>query len=234
MEPSIIVGLITLALGSYIYGSICWAIVISYFKLKQDIRLLGDGNPGAYNVGKNLGGKWGVLTMLLDCTKGLIPAIVSTTVNFKEYQNWAIGLAGTMSLLGHCYPIFFGLKGGNGFSTIFGFMVIFNPWMVLEWGIFVFLLTLIFKYIRPMQWITMILIGSLSILIKWRFYWQNFMPLLTPELAMGTIPTMVLIVSLIQLPRFIPYFYGIYKGTEQKMFFFKPLFRKRESVIENE
>ncbi|NHJ32788.1 MAG: hypothetical protein FK732_07990 [Asgard group archaeon] len=234
MDPAIVSGLVFLALGSYLYGSICWAIVIGRIKEKQDIRLLGDGNPGAYNTGRNLGKKYGILVMLLDTTKGLIPAIIATNVNFKEQQSWAVGLAATFALLGHCYPIFFKFRGGNGYSTIFGFMFIYNPWMVLEWGIFVFLLTLLFKYIRPMQWIAITTTGALGLAIKWTFYWRNFGPLLTSEMAMVTIPVMVLTVSLIQVPRFFPYFIGIFKGTEEKMYFFNPIFKRRRAASEQE
>jgi len=234
MDPAIVSGLVFLALGSYLYGSICWAIVIYWIKEKQDIRQLGDSNPGAFNIGRNLGKKFGILVMLLDTTKGLIPAIIATNVKFKEQQGWAVGLAATFSLLGHCYPIFFKFRGGNGYSTIFGFMFIYNPWMVLEWGIFVFLLTLIFKYIRPMQLIAITATGGFGLIIKWPFYWRNFGPLLTSEIAMVTIPVMVLTVALIQIPRFLPYFFGIYKGTEEKMFLFAPLFRRRKAASEQE
>jgi glycerol-3-phosphate acyltransferase PlsY len=234
MDPAIVSGLVFIALGSYLYGSICWAIVIGWIKNREDIRQLGDKNPGAFNIGKNLGKKYGILVMLLDTTKGLIPAIIATNVNFEERQGWAVGLAATFALLGHCYPIFFKFRGGNGYSTIFGFMFIYNPWMVLEWGVFVFLLTLLFKYIRPMQFIAITATGAFGLLIKWPFYWRNFGPLLTSELAMGTIPVMVLTVELIQVPRFFPYFIGIFKGTEEKMYFFDPIFRRRRAALEQE
>ena len=229
----IILGLILLSIGSYLLGSICWAIIISNLLIKEDIRHLGDKNPGAYNTGKNLGIKLGLLVMLLDSLKGLIPAIIATTVNFREQQGWAVGLAGTSALLGHCYPIFFNFKGGNGYSTIFGFMIIYNPLMVLEWGLFVFILTLIFKYIRPIQFVSITLTGILGIFIKWNFYWFNLGYRLDTITAMNTLPITVLSVALIQMPRFIPYFIGIFKGTEEKIFFFKPLFNRKKSITDS-
>ncbi|NHJ47259.1 MAG: hypothetical protein FK733_05670 [Asgard group archaeon] len=233
MNLSILFGLMSIALFSYLYGSICWAIVITRIKEKEDIRILGDGNPGAFNTGKSLGTKFGILVMLLDCTKGLIPAILATNINFGEYQNWTIGLTGSFALFGHCYPIFFKFKGGNGYSTIFGFMFIYNPTMVLEWGIFVFILTLIFKYIRPMQYIAITIIGTSSLFIDWNFYWRNLGRLLTTEMAMVAIPPLILTIAIIQLPRFFPYFVGIFKGTETKMHFFAPLFKRKKEPVEN-
>lgn len=221
MEPMILFGLILLGLGSYLLGSICWAIVISHYKSNRDIRTLGDKNPGAFNTGKSLGLKLGLLVMFLDMLKGLIPALIATTVNFGDYQGWAIGVAGVLALVGHCYPLYFHFKGGNGYSTIFGFMIIYNPWMVLEWGIVVFILTLLFKYIRPIQLVAIIFTGISSLFIKWSFYWWNLSLRMDQELAQYTVPVTVLVVSLFQLPRFIPYFFGIFKGTEDKMYFFR-------------
>ncbi|MBN1330697.1 MAG: glycerol-3-phosphate acyltransferase [Candidatus Heimdallarchaeota archaeon] len=234
MNPTLLTGVICLAIGSYLYGSICWAIIIGRMKLHQDIRLLGDGNPGAHNTSQNLGSKLGILVMLLDSTKGFIPAIIASTVNFKEYQGWAIGVVGTCSILGHCFPIFFEFKGGNGISTLFGFMIVFQSWMVLEWGIFVFVLTLIFKYIKPIQLISTTLTGALGFIIKWDFYWKNYFPMLTSSITMVVIPLMVLFVSLIQLPRFIPHFYRAFKRTDEKTYLLAPLFKHKNSSVDNE
>ncbi|MHA1630418.1 MAG: glycerol-3-phosphate acyltransferase [Candidatus Heimdallarchaeota archaeon] len=233
MASGIFAGLVFLALLSYLYGSLCWAIIISKWKLRKDIRVLGDGNPGAYNTGRNLGGKYFLLVMLLDASKGFIPGLIASFVNFQAYQNWAVGLAGSFSVLGHCYPIFFKFRGGNGFSTIFGFMILYNPWMVLEWGIFVFVLTVIFKYIRPVQLITMFFISFFAIFIDWHFYWRNFFPLLTEPMMQVTLPAMVLTIALLQVPRFIPYFVGIYTGTEEKIFFFKFLRKNKTTSSDN-
>ncbi len=233
MDLSILFGLIFLALGSYLYGSICWAIVITRIKNKEDIRTLGDRNPGAYNTGRSLGAKFGVLCMLLDATKGLIPAIIATNIKFGEHQDWAVGLAGSFALFGHCYPIFFNFKGGNGYSTIFGFMFIYNPCMIIEWGVFVFVLTLIFKYIRPMQFIAIITTGITSLFIPWTFFWRNLGRLLTIDIAVVVLPILIFVAAIIQAPKFIPYFYGIYKGTEEKIFFFKSISRKEKQTTED-
>ncbi|HUT81105.1 MAG TPA: glycerol-3-phosphate acyltransferase [Candidatus Bathyarchaeia archaeon] len=234
MDPILLTGVICLAIGTYLYGSVCWAIIIVRIKLHQDIRLLGDGNPGAHNTSRTLGGKLGLLVMILDSTKGFIPAIIASTVNFKEYQSWVIGLVGTCSILGHCFPIFFQFRGGNGISTLFGFMIVFNSWMVLEWGIFVFVLTLIFKYIKPIQFISTALTSALGFIIKWKFYWNNYFPMLVPDSTMIAVPLMVLLVSLIQFPRFIPHFYRAFKGTDEKTFLLSPIFKHRKVSIENE
>ena len=67
-------------------------------------------------------------------------------------------------------------------------------------------------------------------IINWKFYWWNLSYRMDAELAQITIPITLLIVSLFQLPRFIPYFFGIFKGTEEKIYFFKSLFHREKSL----
>ena len=68
--------LVILALGSYLFGNINWALIISKIK-KTDIRKLGSGNPGTLNMSRNLGLKAGLLTFFLDIMKGVIPTLTA-------------------------------------------------------------------------------------------------------------------------------------------------------------
>ena len=68
--------LILLAVGSYLFGNINWALIISKIK-KTDIRKMGSGNPGTLNMSRNLGLKAGLLTFFLDIMKGVIPTLVA-------------------------------------------------------------------------------------------------------------------------------------------------------------
>ena len=68
--------LVILALGSYLFGNINWALIISKIK-KTDIRNLGSGNPGTLNMSRNLGLKAGLLTFFLDIMKGVVPTLIA-------------------------------------------------------------------------------------------------------------------------------------------------------------
>ena len=64
-----------LIIGSYLIGNIFFARIISKAK-HYDINKKGSGNPGTMNVLRNLGFGMGLLTLVLDMLKGIIPAIV--------------------------------------------------------------------------------------------------------------------------------------------------------------
>ena len=57
---------------SYFLGTIPSAIVVARSK-GVDITTFGSGNPGASNVGRALGAKWGILVFLIDAAKGAVP-----------------------------------------------------------------------------------------------------------------------------------------------------------------
>ena len=71
-----------LAIGSYLLGSVNFAVIISKLKHK-DIRTAGSGNPGTLNMSRTFGLGIGVLTLLLDILKGAIPTLVAILVYDK-------------------------------------------------------------------------------------------------------------------------------------------------------
>ena len=66
-----------LYLFSYLLGSIPFALV---FSLPQgvDPRKAGSKNPGATNVARILGKKWGLLTFLGDSGKGIVALLIAS------------------------------------------------------------------------------------------------------------------------------------------------------------
>lgn len=123
-----------LAIGSYLMGNINFAIIISKLK-KKDIRKLGSGNPGTLNMSRNFGLKIGVLTLLLDIIKGVVPTLtgmllyrntffVGTTLPIGEI---AMVGCGFFAVLGHIFPVFMRFKGGKGIATTIGVFLVCNP-----------------------------------------------------------------------------------------------------------
>ena len=104
--------LVIFAIGSYFFGNINWALIISKIK-KTDIRKLGSGNPGTLNMSRNLGLKAGLLTFFLDIMKGVLPTLIAFFVFRKQYfkyssfqiVDFAIFLCGFCAVLGHIYPV---------------------------------------------------------------------------------------------------------------------------------
>jgi acyl phosphate:glycerol-3-phosphate acyltransferase len=94
--------------AGYLLGSMPWGYWLPRLFLRFDIRTAGSGNPGATNVWRVLGFRWGLSVALLDVAKGLAAALIG---------RWLGGdlvgvLAGVAAMAGHWRPLF--LKWGKG------------------------------------------------------------------------------------------------------------------------
>jgi len=114
---------ILLIAGAYLLGSIPTGLLLAK-AAGVDIRSTGSGNIGATNVYRTLGRNVGILTLLGDCLKGLIPVLVARHL---EMGDALIAAAGTTAFLGHVYTIFLGFKGGKGVATALGVFLGVSP-----------------------------------------------------------------------------------------------------------
>ncbi|HOL67562.1 MAG TPA: glycerol-3-phosphate acyltransferase, partial [bacterium] len=90
--------------SGYLLGSISFAYLIVYALTGEDVRKLGDGNPGAANVARTLGRKWGVLVWSGDVTKTLVALTFARRLGVEHPV--FLTLVGIAAILGHCYSIF--------------------------------------------------------------------------------------------------------------------------------
>lgn len=114
---------ISLLIFSYCFGNISPAIILSKIILKSDIREHGSGNPGATNIRRVMGNKFGALVFLMDAAKGAIPAFFGSLYGGLELAY----LCGIVVVLGHVFPIVFKFKGGKGVATSFGAAMVIDP-----------------------------------------------------------------------------------------------------------
>lgn len=114
---------------SYFLGTLPSAIVIARSK-GVDIMSVGSGNPGASNVTRALGAKYGALVFLLDAAKGAIPAVLGLAANGDA----GAYICATAAILGHMFPITRKFRGGKGIATGAGMM------LIMHWYILVYLL----------------------------------------------------------------------------------------------
>ena len=101
-----------LALG-YLIGSLSVSILISKYIFHQDVRTLGSGNAGAANAARTLGAGVGLLTLLRDFLKGVISMLLGSCLGGAT----GLAIAGAACMIGHCFPIYFGFKGGKAVAT---------------------------------------------------------------------------------------------------------------------
>ena len=135
------------AVAAYLIGGVNAAIVISKLKYGKDIRTLGSGNPGFTNFKRVFGmSPWAVFVMLSDIIKAAIPVCIAMIVFGNLYGMGQFGAAftGLFAMLAHCFPIYYGFKGGKAFMTGFG-TIWFVDWRMalIAMGVFLILLGLI-------------------------------------------------------------------------------------------
>ena len=107
---------------SYLICAINPAIILSKKVIGTDIRKVGSGNAGTTNAIRTMGKGWGILVFILDAFKVVVAyLVISLLVNiFKDGDvsslNKSFYLVG--AILGHCYPVYYGFKGGKGVVAI--------------------------------------------------------------------------------------------------------------------
>lgn len=102
---------------AYLLGTIPTAVVVARIASKGqiDIRSVGSGNPGALNATQQLGKKWGAIVLLVDIAKAVAACLVGWAINDS-----VACYAGSAAVIGHCFPVWFGFKGGKGIASAGG------------------------------------------------------------------------------------------------------------------
>jgi len=143
-------------------GSIPFSLLVGKFALHTDIRSLGDGNPGGFNVWKAGGRFWAVLAVLLDGFKGAIPVGLANYI--YGIDGWPLIPIALAPLLGHIFSPFLKFRGGKGLSTTFGIWLGLTLWLgPTVFGLSLFAWKKIFNHERHV--ITAGLLTLLGILI---------------------------------------------------------------------
>lgn len=143
----------------YLLGSISFAVIISK-RHGVDIFKAGSGNPGATNVKRVLGSKWGNLVFVLDALKGLVAAGWPLVV-FPENGLRLAVIALIAAIIGHSFSVFLKFRGGKGVATTMGGLLAIMPitlligllvWVVAFYSTkFVALASILFAFSLPIS-----------------------------------------------------------------------------------
>jgi len=128
-----------LIIAAYLIGAIPTGVILTRLVGGEDIRSAGSGNIGATNVYRVAGRKLGIITLVGDCLKGVIPLLIAQQ-GFHLTET-GIALVALAAFIGHCYPVYLGFKGGKGVATALGIFLVLSPLSVLC-VLVVFVLTL--------------------------------------------------------------------------------------------
>lgn len=123
-EGHILLPAIFLAIVSYFIGSIPTGVILAKYFGNVDLRGVGSGNIGATNVTRAMGKKFGVITLLGDILKGLLPTLFALYI--FDSQNLA-ALVGFSAFMGHIFSVFLEFKGGKGVATALGVLLVTSP-----------------------------------------------------------------------------------------------------------
>lgn len=107
----------------YISGSLPFSIWVTRFARGVDVRDAGSGHATTTNTIRQAGFGWGALVFLLDIAKGFIPTFLA--LKFTD-NTLVIVLTATLAVIGHCWPVFAGFRGGMGLATAGGSFLAVN------------------------------------------------------------------------------------------------------------
>ncbi|MGM9552164.1 MAG: glycerol-3-phosphate 1-O-acyltransferase PlsY [Clostridia bacterium] len=140
------------AVLGYLLGSVNLSIILSKGKGK-DIREMGSGNAGTTNTLRTMGKGAAVMVLLFDILKGcLVPLILILTASSNPwiYVSTCRSMAyiyAFFAVVGHCFPLYYGFKGGKGIATAAGALFVISPLATcLALLVFVILMVL-FRYV---------------------------------------------------------------------------------------
>lgn len=150
---------VLLALLGFFLGAIPFAVLVARATVNVDLRDVGDGNPGATNVLKAGGTKWGALALLLEMGKGAVPVALANFV--FGLDGLALVVVAVMPPLGHAFSPFLGFKGGKALAAIGGSFIGLTIWEIPTiGGIF---LAFWFVFLEDSSWATVF--TALSLLV---------------------------------------------------------------------
>ena len=111
----------------YLLGTVSFGDIVAK-AAGVDIRSIGTKNPGAANIYREIGPKFGVAVFALDVAKG---AVATAPLLLFDGPWWVVIAAAFAVVLGHIFPVFGKRSGGTGMATAMGTTVGLAPFGLL-------------------------------------------------------------------------------------------------------
>lgn len=141
----------------YLMSGINFSIIVCKVKTGKDIRTMGSGNAGLTNTMRVLGKPAAGIVLIGDVSKAALAVLLVrlcfswfggvNTPDCSSQMKWAEYMAVFMAIVGHCFPLYYGFKGGKGvLAAISGIFVL--DWRIacILLGMFIVLVA-ITKYV---------------------------------------------------------------------------------------
>ena len=130
--------------AAYLIGAIPVGFIVARLFGETDIRRAGSGNIGATNVLRTLGALAAVVTLLGDIAKGYLAVSVARALGPAP---WGGAAGAVLAVVGHCWPVFLGFRGGKGVATSFGAFLALAPLATLPAALVWIVVTASFRYV---------------------------------------------------------------------------------------
>ncbi len=184
------------AVIGYGLGSIPFGLILARVMGLGNLREIGSGNIGATNVLRTGNRKAAAATLLLDAGKGALAVLLARALTGPD----AAQVAGLAALLGHCFPVWLGFRGGKAVATFLGVL------LALAWpvGVASCLIWLVVAVIFRISSLSALVAAALS-------------PLVALILGYGQITLLCTLLAILILWRHKDNIRRILNGTESKI-----------------
>jgi glycerol-3-phosphate acyltransferase PlsY len=123
------------AVLAYLLGSISGSLLLGRLK-SVDIRTMGSGNAGGTNAFRTQGLVFALGVVIIDVGKAalavwLLPRLGLWGEADSADHELAALVCGFAAVLGHCYPLYHGFRGGKGAATAVGALLVVQPWLLV-------------------------------------------------------------------------------------------------------
>ena len=192
-------GLLAAAASGYLLGTVPTADAAARLASKgtADLRTAGTGNPGGANALVVLGKAWGYGVMGVDIAKGAAACVAGRRLGGEAGAH----VAGTAAVVGHCFPVWNGFRGGKGVAASVGQCVATFP-VYVPFDVGLAWLTATPQWSRKVGTRTMIATGVASsawvaaATLWWRRGWPNgWAPRATAGLPLAAAASSAVILS---------------------------------------
>ena len=148
---------------AYLLGSIPTAYIVARVRRGIDIRNVDVGNVGAGATFRQIGFLEGLIVLIVDIGKGAAAILIAQALGLDSIWVYAAGFA---ALVGHCYPVWIGFRGGQGVATLIGVFLVLAPWATVVILALIGIAILVIRHLFTAVFIS----GPFLPLMIWIFY----------------------------------------------------------------
>lgn len=141
--PGLILSALAFAVGGYLCGSLAFSVWVTRLTKGVDVRDSGSGHATATNTIRQAGFAAGALVLILDVAKGFVS--VWLALRYAPAP-WIVPLTACCVVIGHCWPLFAGFRGGMGMASAGGALLAAHPLAFLIGAALLILLALVIHH----------------------------------------------------------------------------------------